>query len=191
MSRKTTFTFTLLLQGADVMKPRNLDALYRAGCDDATFGRRDSLYYADFDRESDSLAAAIGSAIRQIESAVKGLKVVRVEPEDLLSASAIAERTGRTRESVRLLIEAKRGPGSFPSPAIWLSSKRKLWRWSDVAAWFVIYLDEPPATIEGAAFIAAMNGALEVRRHASLLASNTDRNELAKLVSLDAQLLKV
>ncbi len=186
---KKTFTFTLLLQGANPLELKNLEALYEAGCDDAVFGRRDSLFYADFDRKAKSLAEAVGTAIHDVEGAVKGLRVVRVEPEELVSASAIAERTGRSRESVRLLIDGKRGPGAFPPPAVWVSRKRKLWRWSDVAEWFMTYLSEPPSAVEDASFIAAVNGALDVRRHAAHLSHGREREELVRLISEDAQLL--
>jgi hypothetical protein len=186
---KKTFTFTLLLQGANPLESKNLAALYEAGCDDAVFGRRDAVFYADFDRKATSLAEAVGNAIRDVEGAVKGLRVVRVEPEELVSASAIAERIGRSRESVRLLIDGKRGPGSFPPPAVWVSPKRKLWQWSDAAEWFMTYLSEPPSTAEDASFIAAVNGALNVRRHAAHLSRSRERKEVVRLITGDAQTL--
>src|SRR4051812_45203237 len=129
------YSFTLLLDGPDVTSETVLDDLYEAGCDDAVFGARDAQQYGEFDREGTSLAAAITSAIRDVES-VAGLRVIHVEPEEFVSATAIAQRTDRTRESVRLLIEGKRGPGAFPPPLAWVDAKTRLWRWSDVAEWF-------------------------------------------------------
>jgi hypothetical protein len=186
---RTEYTFTLALQGANPLE--HLDALFSADCDDATFGERDGVYYADFDREAPSLADAVGSAIRDVEKAVPGLMVIRVEPEDLVSASAIAERTGRSRESVRLLIDGKRGPGSFPAPALWASGKRPLWRWVDVVHWFQTYAGQSTTSCDEASFLAALNGALEVRRHAGHLASAKERREVARLISEDAELLTV
>lgn len=78
------------------------DDLYEAGCDDATLGEIDGVSYADFDREADSLDEAIIDAITVIEP-VPSLHVARVEPDDLVTAGGIAQRLGRTRESIRLL----------------------------------------------------------------------------------------
>ncbi|MDX6299926.1 MAG: hypothetical protein QOF53_1140, partial [Nocardioidaceae bacterium] len=44
------------------------------------------------------------------------LEVLHVDPDELVWASEIAERTGRTRQSVDQLIKAQRGPGGFPIP---------------------------------------------------------------------------
>ncbi|MGH2367187.1 MAG: helix-turn-helix transcriptional regulator [Chloroflexota bacterium] len=171
--------------------PDNLNALFDAGCDDATFGQRDSLYYADFDRQAPSFAEAVGSAIRNVEAAVPGLHVVRVEPEELVSASEIAARTGRSRESVRLLIQARRGPGGFPPPVAWIGGRRPLWRWTDVANWFFSCLRDERAATEQASFIAALNGALEVRSRIAYLAAESERAEVARVIAQDAELLAV
>jgi len=130
-----TFSFTLLLSGPDATESPVIDLLHEAGCDDALFGQRDQIQYGGFDRDAKSLAEAVISAIRQVES-VPGLCVLRVEPDELVSATVIAERTKRSRESVRLLVEGKRGPGGFPAPISWVDAKRRLWQWSDVARWF-------------------------------------------------------
>ena len=62
-----------------------LDALFEAGCDDATFGQVDGVGYADFVREAATFGEAVRSAIGQVES-VPGLRVVRIEPDDLVSS---------------------------------------------------------------------------------------------------------
>jgi hypothetical protein len=141
MSKNTdTYTFRLIMAGADPLTPENLDALYRAGCADATFAKQGSLTYAEFDRVAPAFADAVESAIRDVESAVPGLRVLRVEPDDLVSAADIARRTGRSRESIRLLAKGERGPGQFPLPDIRPGSRHPLWRWSDVMAWWATYL---------------------------------------------------
>lgn len=131
-----TYTFTLVLDGPNPLEDANMDRLYEAGCDDATFGERDGVFIADFDRDAVSFSDALISAIKNVESAVPGLRVVRVEPEDLVTASEIATRTGRSRESVRLLFEGRRGAGEFPRPVAWLADRTRLWRWSEVCQWF-------------------------------------------------------
>lgn len=153
-----TYEFTLVIDG-DVMGDEAIDALFEAGCDDATFGGIDGSSYGGFDREAETLEQAIASAIAQVES-VHGLVVVRVEPDDLVTLTDIAHRLGRTRESVRLLAAGERGPGGFPPPVSHLRTRNRLWRWSDVAAWAGV------ATLEQAAqakLVAAVNAALELR----------------------------
>lgn len=117
----------------------------------------------EFDREAECFPEAVESAIRQVEAAVRDLRVVRVEPDDLVNASAIAARVGRTRGSVRLLIGHERGPGHFPPPVCWLNPRTRLWRWSDVARWFAQDLGEETPQTEEASFIAALNAAIELR----------------------------
>ena len=110
--------FTLVLEGTRVLQPENLDAWFDAGCDDATFGEIDGIGFADFTRAASTAPAAILSAIQQVESGVPGVRVIRVEPDDLVNAADIAQRLNRSRESVRLLIAGERGPGGFPPPGL-------------------------------------------------------------------------
>ncbi len=190
-TKKQTYTFTLLLHGADPLTEANMKALERGGCNDALFGRRGTIFYADFDREAESFGEAVLSAIRDIEGSVPGLKVTRVEPEELVSASQIALRTKRTRESVRLLIEGRRGPGNFPAPALWVSSARKLWRWTDVADWFATSLGQPVPDLDKAVFVASINGVLAVRQHSALLPAGRSKDELARLLREEPALQRV
>ena len=69
--------FTLTVAGADLQSEPFIDALFEAGCDDATVGRRDEVQYIDFDRAAESLGEAIISAVRGVEQA-EGLHVTRV-----------------------------------------------------------------------------------------------------------------
>ncbi|MGH3751148.1 MAG: hypothetical protein ACRDRP_00345 [Pseudonocardiaceae bacterium] len=57
------------------------------------------------------------SAIVDVEQAGIGARVLRVQADDdWLTASEIAERAGRSRQSVALLARGERGPGDFPAP---------------------------------------------------------------------------
>lgn len=67
------------------------------------------------------------------------ITIVRVDP-DYVSISDIAERTGRTRESVRLLVEGKRGPGSFPVPTGIIGDGSRFWPWAVVVDWFASHM---------------------------------------------------
>ncbi len=135
VSARQTYAFQLILAGPDPSEPAQLERLFEAGCGDATFGACDGVYIADFDRAAPTYSEALRSAIAAVEQAVPGLRVLRVAPEELVSASEIAARTGRSRESVRQLFEGTRGNGDFPRPATWVGSMR-LWNWTEVAAWF-------------------------------------------------------
>lgn len=68
--------FTLIVDGSDLQTEPLIDALFEAGCDDATVGRTDGVQYIDFDREAESLGEAINSAVRDVEQ-VKGVRVTR------------------------------------------------------------------------------------------------------------------
>lgn len=168
--------FTLIVDGP-VDDDDVLDALFLAGCDDATFGSADGAGFADFRRRAPSLLHAIRSAIKDIES-VPGLRVVRIEPEDLVTMAEIARRLGRSRESVRLLVAGDRGRGGFPPPVSRVRERSPLWRWSDVAAWADPALGHRDPD---AALAAAVNAALEIRRQRASLAKR-ERRFVATLV---------
>jgi hypothetical protein len=77
----TSFSFILTIHGADVMTDAAQDALFEAGCDDATFGVTNEVQTAQFDREAGDFAEAVASAIKAVESAVPGARVVEVHRE--------------------------------------------------------------------------------------------------------------
>lgn len=157
--------FTLIVEGPDLQEDAYVDALFEAGFDDTTIGRVGSIQYLDFDREAESFVDAVFSATEDLKSAVPGVRVVHLEPDDLVTMSEIAERVGRTRESVRLLISGDRGPGGFPAPATHFRSRQRMWRWQEVAVWFADKLGESqvvgdPGTAQ---FITAFNAGLKWR----------------------------
>jgi hypothetical protein len=126
-----THTFTVVLD----RRPTGdeLDALFEAGCDDATFGAEKGVPIGQFDREAPTLAEAIASAVRDIESA--GLTVLRVLDEDLLTLADIADRIGQSRESVRRYAAGERGPGRFPPPVNPVRDGTVFYRWTEVVPW--------------------------------------------------------
>ena len=75
------YEFSLVISG-NLEDEETLDALLKAGCNDATCGQVDGLGYANFVREALTFGEAVRSATQQVES-VPGLRVVRVEPDDL------------------------------------------------------------------------------------------------------------
>lgn len=152
------YNFELTISG--VLTDVVLDALFAAGCDDATFSSKDGRITADFDREGTTLFDSVISAIESIES-VGGLEVLEVSPDDLVWASEIAQRTGRSRQSIDQLVKAQRGPGGFPEPASH-ATRNPLWRWSDVQAWFAEY-EGWEIDPERSVTFGAINGALQAR----------------------------
>lgn len=131
-----SFNFTLIVEGADLQTDEAQDALFKAGCDDATFGVVDGVQFAEFNREAGSYVQALMSAIAVIQRTIKGAHVVRVEPDELVTMSEIAERLNRSRESIRLLVNGDRGSGDFPAPVSHVRKRNRLWRWPDVLRWF-------------------------------------------------------
>jgi hypothetical protein len=177
-----TFQVVFALPGEDSLEP-HLDAVQAAGCDDAAFmgPAIDGTYVAEFDREAPTFPGAVVSALEAIQSALPDAHLLRVQPEDIVSLSEIAARTGRTDESVRLLIQGRRGPGDFPPAAGRINEKTQVWRWADVARWFTDALGQPPTGSEHAAFIAALNDALDLGRRAQELRDRPD--ELAAVAA--------
>jgi hypothetical protein len=173
------FEFTLVIAG-DVMPDTVIDALFETGCDDATFSGGQEASLGVFHRESSTFGEAAASAIGAVES-VPGLVVQRIEPDDLVTLSEIAQRLGRTRESVRLLVAGARGPGAFPAPISHLRTRNRLWRWSDVAAWAGV---ATPQQVHDAKLIAALNAALELRHALQALAPAEDAEQQTEDVAL-------
>jgi hypothetical protein len=81
------------------------------------------------------LAEAIMTVIGHVEASARGLRVLEVEADPLLTMRDIAERVGTSLDVVRLSIKGTRGPGNFPRSETTRGDHR-LWRWSRVAQWF-------------------------------------------------------
>jgi hypothetical protein len=110
-----------------------LSALYDAGCDDGAFGTEEGLAVVEFDREAPTLADAIASAVRCVEST--GLRAMRLLDQDLVTLADVASRIGQSRESVRRYVMGTRGPGDFPPPVNPAREGTVFYRWSEVARW--------------------------------------------------------
>lgn len=156
----TTYNLTLLVAGID---EDCLDDIYEAtdGAANVEIGDRWTSPVG-FDIEADTFADAVLRAIEEIER-VPSLTVVRVEPDQLVWASEIADRVSRTRQSIDQLVKGQRGPGGFPGPVSG-SARNPLWRWAEVEAWFAAY-EHREMDDERPAVIGAINGALETRRN--------------------------
>jgi hypothetical protein len=75
------YDFRLILDGVNDLDPQVVDALYEAGCDDGTLGCRSGVISMGFTRSAPTMLEAIQSAIRDVQRAGIGARVVRVDPE--------------------------------------------------------------------------------------------------------------
>lgn len=167
-----THVFTLVLD----RRPTDdeLDKLIDAGCDDAVFGFENDLSVAEFDREAPVLADAIVSAVRDVESV--GLRAMRVLDQDLLTLADIADRIGRSRESVRRYATGARGGGDFPPPVNPARDGTVFYRWSEVAPWLRDHLRIDVAYPDVTLTVA--NHVLQARQHRHSVAHMSALTEL-------------
>lgn len=129
-------------------------------------------------REAPSLVDAIVQAVHEIESLGHlGLQVVGVHCEDLVSLRDIAQRVGRTYESVRLLAAGKRGPGGFPAPQS--TGQWALYSWAEVSAWFALHYGTASASVYDRT-LAAADHLIRARR---IMAGEEHRDDMWKLVA--------
>jgi hypothetical protein len=154
---------------------RVADVLYGARCDDATVSveRDGSAGYADFDREGGDALTAVVSAVEQIEAA--GFHVTSVG-EDLVSVADIAERTGRSQQTVSAWITRVRGPGGFPGSMIdrhWGA----VYSWAEVTEWLARHrlADLDPPAVQVAAACATVSALLDARAKLRALPTSSAR----------------
>ncbi len=149
--------------------------------DDVTPEREQVRTLLGFDRAGESLAAALVSALHDVEAA--GLVVGSVLSEDLVTLKEIAARTRRTYESVRLLAAGKRGPGGFPGPMS--SHGWTLYSWTQVSEWLMRHYPSPVRgrellTLEHDRIIAAADHLVRAR---ALMRGNDLAADLAALLA--------
>jgi len=169
------YDFALIVAGVDALTQPVEDALFEAGCDDATVSMQYGLLYVEFSRSAASLLDAIVSAIHDVQRADIGARVLRVDESNLVTASDIARRIGRSRQLVHQYITGQRGPGAFPPPECHLTDHKPLWAWCEVSRWLAQNDLLHPEANWHAEVIAAINTALEQarqqQRHPTLIAN--------------------
>jgi hypothetical protein len=160
---KKEYDFTLILAGIDDLTGEVCDALYEAGCDDATLGMQDGRGYLTFTREAASLKDAVLSAIQDVRKAKIGAEVIRLDVCDLVTQSDIARRTGRSRQVIHQYITGERGPKGFPAPACHITDEEgsALWLWCDVAQWLWVNDMISEAELNEARHAALINDVLD------------------------------
>jgi hypothetical protein len=163
-SCETEYDFALVVGGVSDLTPAIEDALFEAGCDDATISMQHGRLYVEFSRIAPSLDEAILSAIGDIRKAGIGAEILRVDECNLVTASEIARRMGRSRQLVHQYMNGTRGPGSFPPPECHLTDHAPLWAWCAVSYWLVENNLLRPQESWNAEVVEAINNWLESER---------------------------
>ena len=132
----------------------------------------DGVFEADFTRVAPTFAEAVLSALEDLQRVFPEADLVQVEPDALATISGIAERIGRSHESIRLLVQGKRGPGGFPRTASAGDAKPQVWRWHEVVDWFERAMDVRVPEAENAKFLAMLNDILRLRLAAPTVIDN-------------------
>jgi hypothetical protein len=156
--------FALIIAGVPEFTERVENALFEAGCDDATFSIQYGQLHAEFSREAESLKEAILSAIADVRKADIGAEVLQVDDCNLVTQSDIARRIGRSRQLVHQYITGQRGPGNFPAPMCGLREDQPLWAWCAVSHWLAANNLIRAQVQHDALVVAVINNALEGRQ---------------------------
>ena len=127
--------FALVLDGITDLTTQMEDALYEAGCDDATICVRAGRVFLTFSRSAPTMKEAILSAIRNVQEANIG---AAGPPRGQLQPGDPGRDCSqyRPKPPARLSIHRRRPrPGAFPAPACNVTGGAPLWYWCEVAHW--------------------------------------------------------
>lgn len=134
-SSKNTYTFTLILEGVNEPSEELENTLFEAGCNDALLHFRNGNAFLTFDRAAGSYKDAVFSAVKDVESA-GNIKILSIEPRDLMSINQIAEYTGLSRQYLNKLL--KGGILSTtppPHPYSNILKRNSLWSFREILEW--------------------------------------------------------
>lgn len=168
MGRPGVFEFrlTFALPDADGDPAEIVDALFRAGCDDALVGTgRTGFVGLDFSRESQTAEGAIRGAVADVLRAIPGARLVEASP-DLVDLAEVARLVGCTRQNVRKYAAGEAAVRErFPIP-VHASPRASLYRFVEVARWLDAHtgIRVPDRTVAVAAAAAAVNSESLARR---------------------------
>ena len=155
------YDFALVVAGVPELSEDIMDALFEAGCDDATPSMQYGLLYLEFSRSAQSLQDAIISAIGCVLKAGISARVIQVDDCNLVTQAEIARRMGRSRQLVHQYMTGERGPGGFPPPVCHIMDRAPLWQWCAVSFWLASHNMLRPEESWNAAVVEAINNVLE------------------------------
>lgn len=151
MDWRFVLRFRLPADGAD---PAGwLDALFEAGCDDATVGvGRPGLIALDFTRTAATARAAVETALADVARAIPGVQLIEVSP-DLVSLVDVADAFGCSKQNIQKYAAGQMRSVKVPFPAPVHAGSSSLWRMAEVLDWFDRHTDlhPPPALKQVAA----------------------------------------
>jgi hypothetical protein len=156
--------FTLVLADPIGLTEEVENALYEAGCSDATIALRSGRMFITFSRAEESLKQAVLSAIANVRKANIGSDVLRVDYCNLVTQADIARKIGRSRQLVHQYILGLRGPGGIPPPVCELYDGQYLWYWCEVAFWLCGNNMVRESVLRDAEEIEVINNVLELQR---------------------------
>ncbi len=134
-----TFNVTLVVENLELTDD-DLDLLFDA-LPDALPANIVGLVTLASPIEAETAEAAAFSLIGIVTDLFPDAVPCRLD-QDLVSIPDIGSRTDRTRESIRLLVDGKRGPGSFPMPVGTVGDGIRVWPWAVVLDWFAEHMGE-------------------------------------------------
>lgn len=152
-------TYIFRVRVHDTLDDDAADRLYEALDEEIAVEDGPMGHFVGFEREAESFLDAVLDMIAELIDL--GFEPLAVEDE-LVSMSDVAELTGRSRQSISMLVSGQRGAGDFPAPVAG-NVRSPLWHWADVAAWFESNEGGPIVGDDRARTIASINGALANR----------------------------
>lgn len=135
----TTFNVSLVLDNIEFTDER-LDRIFEA-LPDAVPANVGGVVTLTAPVQAPNAETAAFHLIETVGEVLPDAIVIRLD-QDLVSIPDIAERAERSRESIRLLVEGKRGPGRFPAPVGTVGDGIRVWPWASVLGWFLNDLGE-------------------------------------------------
>lgn len=164
-------TYAFRIRVRDAIDDEAADKLFESfdeeiGVEDGPRG-----HFVGFERVATTFLDAVLDALGELMSL--GFEPVSVEDE-FVSMADLAERTGRSRQSISMLVSGERGTGDFPPPVAG-NVRSPLWHWADVSAWFEGQEGAQIAREDRARTIASINGALADRNLAHELVRKIHR----------------
>jgi hypothetical protein len=167
-----TFALTFSLAHRDGDPGKFLNALFEAGCDDASVGiGQRGMIGLNFTRSAVSAVDALRSAIRNARTAIPGAVLICAGP-DLVGLSDMAEIFGFSRQNMRKYATGRSAAhDTFPAPAI--MGEPSLWHLAEIAWWLKVNTTvQPPRDV------------LEVSKAAARINFEVERERLKKILEL-------
>ena len=152
-------TYVFRIRIADTLDDEAADRLYEGFDEEIAIEEGSRGNFVGFERQAETFLDAVLDAIDELHDL--GFEPVAVEDE-LVSMSDIAEKVGRSRQSVSMLVSGQRGVGDFPPPVAG-NVRSPLWHWADVAGWFESHEKEGATPEDRARILATINGTLARR----------------------------